>query len=148
MRKKYDYSEGRLIRKESGCGQPVGEEIGFLDKKYGKYHLAHIGDNLFFLHRLIWVWHNGSFGDLFVNHRDGDTQNNSIENLRLVTSQEAQFMRAGVKGCSYNSNSGKWEAYIKVNQKKMHLGLFGSEEEAGNAYIKAKQKYHKVKERV
>jgi len=39
-----------------------------------------------FVHRLIWVLFNGSIPDnMVIDHIDGDTTNNSIENLRCIT---------------------------------------------------------------
>lgn len=144
LKENYDYRDGKLVHIKPKRGRTVGQPIGFLDKRYGKYHLAVIDERLYFLHRLIWIWHNGSFGEFVINHRDGNTQDNRIENLRAVTQQESCFTRGGVKGCAYHKQTGKWEAYIKVNQKKIHLGLHPTEEDAGRAYIAAKVKYHKI----
>ena len=42
-----------------------------------------------FLHRAVWVDHNGSIQDGFVvHHKDHNTRNNSIENLELITVSE------------------------------------------------------------
>jgi hypothetical protein len=49
------------------------------------------------LHRRIWTDHSGPIPDGYdVHHRDGDWQNNGLENLELVTRQEHQaaHMRA------------------------------------------------------
>jgi len=38
----------------------------------------------------------------------------------------------------------KWKAQITVNGKNTYLGSFNIEEEARNAYLNAKLKYHKI----
>ena len=38
----------------------------------------------------------------------------------------------------------KWHAQIKLNGKSIHLGYFDKEEDAKNAYLKAKLIYHKL----
>ena len=38
----------------------------------------------------------------------------------------------------------KWCAQIKINKKKKHIGYFDNEEDARNAYLEAKAKYHVI----
>lgn len=61
-------------------------------------------------HRIIWLLHNKNIDqDLEIDHIDGDTINNNIRNLRLVTrvvNQRNRKMKStnttGVTGVSYN----------------------------------------------
>jgi len=48
----------------------------------------------------------------------------------------AQFS-SEYKGVSYNNPSGKWRAYIKINNKQINLGFFNTEIEAHQVYCKA-----------
>jgi hypothetical protein len=74
-----------------------------------------------------------------VNHNGLDNQRH---NLRVCTNTENncnQQTRSNpksskFKGVSRNKGKGKWRAYIKVNQKNIHLGRFTSELEAAKAY--------------
>jgi len=88
--------------------------------------------------------------NILIDHIDGNGLNNKKENLRLSTrSQNAQNKRKkvnaasrfkGVKNTSTEKNNLKkpWKAYIQdsVNNKRLILGYFLTEEEAAMAYDK------------
>lgn len=89
-----------------------------------------------------------------VDHRDGDGLNNRRENLRAATmTQNNQNRRASrtaasrFKGVFTNSgftNSGRglpWKAGIKVGARSIHLGYFGSEDDAARAYDAAAREH-------
>lgn len=81
-------------------------------------------------------------GVVQVDHRDGDGLNNVRSNLRPATnSQNAANRRRKLttassrfRGVSWDKKRNRWEAHIKVNQRKRHLGLFDREEDAARAY--------------
>ena len=99
------------------------------------------------LHRVIYYAHNQEWDisdvskNNFIDHIDGNKANNDIRNLRVVTSQQNSF-NTRAKGISWNKCAKKWAAQIYLNRKKIHLGYFDTEEEARNAYLEAKKKYH------
>ena len=62
-----------------------------------------------------------------------------MNNLRIVTNQENQFNR-NAKG--YHKNGKKFQAQISINGKNINLGMFDTKEEAHQAYLQAKEKYH------
>jgi hypothetical protein len=96
-------------------------------------------------HRLIWVYHYGSIdSNLDIDHIDGNKDNNSIFNLRLVTRQENCFNRSRLhaKGYSWSKKDKKWHASIWVNNKLKFLGQFINEMDARNAYLNACSQYH------
>ena len=77
-----------------------------------------------------------------VDHIDNNRKNNSINNLRWVTSQERCMNRCsnynsktGVNGITYNSKKNTWMASITKNKKKYNLGKFESKEEAIQARV-------------
>jgi hypothetical protein len=77
-----------------------------------------------------------------VDHEDGNRTNNSPDNLRLVTTRENQHNthkhRAGKKvGVYFHKAGGKWVAQIQINGKHYYLGLYDTELEAHEAYLKA-----------
>jgi len=99
----------------------------------------------FLKHRLMYLFYNFDFDifnpKLIIDHIDRNKLNNSIENLRSLTNQQNLFNTAA-KGCSFNKQSGKWEAYICLNGKKKHLGKYTTEEEAHAKYLEAKAIHH------
>ena len=79
-----------------------------------------------------------------VDYSNGDTLDNRRCNLRVATRLEQSRntgMRknnsTGFKGVSYIGKLGKFRAYIVVNRKQIHLGLFQKAEEASAAYEKS-----------
>jgi len=94
-----------------------------------QYLSAHIGDDRFFVHRIVWKL---AYNDepLMIDHIDGDTRNNRIENLRAATATENNQNRAiaadhkhGYFGVRENL-SGTWSASIGVNGKSIGLGTY------------------------
>jgi hypothetical protein len=87
------------------------------------------------MHRVIL----GCVGD--VDHKNGDTLDNRKCNLREATdsqnlmNQQPQIGRSSkYKGVCFVKRTEKWESYIKVGGKKMHLGHFSQEDAAAKAY--------------
>ena len=81
-----------------------------------------------------------------VDHIDGNGLNNQRSNLRIVTqqanSQNTHKHRAGrLVGCYFMKPRAHlltpWMSYITVNHKRIYLGVFGTEQEAHDAYLRA-----------
>jgi len=102
--------------------------------------------NVFF-HRLIYLFYNPDFDILnpkiILDHIDRDKLNNSIDNLRIATKQENSF-NTDAKGCCFDKSKNKWKCRIMVSGKVIYLGYYLTEEEAHEAYLKAKKIYHKI----
>lgn len=93
-------------------------------------------------HRLAWYLHYGELPKNFIDHIDGDRANNKIENLRDVTVQENNFNFSLAKGYYWQKKDKKFIAQIQVNKQWIYLGRHNTEEEARNAYLEGKKKYH------
>ena len=85
-----------------------------------------------------------------VDHIDGNTKNNCIENLRFATHSENLMNKRGhkntssvYKGVSFDKNSGKWVVRIKVDGVYKNMGLFEIEKEAAEVYNAAALKFYK-----
>lgn len=76
-----------------------------------------------------------------IDHIDRNKLHNHINNLQLSTQQRNCFNR-GAKGYYWNKKANKWQAQICVDYKVKGLGLYDEEEDAHNAYLEAKEKYH------
>jgi len=84
-----------------------------------------------------------------IDHIDNNRLNNNINNLRWATNQENSQNRqlssnntSGVKGVSFHKKANKWQAHIKIDGIKIHLGYFDNIEDAKQArVIKAQQAF-------
>jgi hypothetical protein len=79
--------------------------------------------------------------DLEVDHIDRCKTNNRLDNLRMVNRSQ-NMQNKLCKGYSWNKSSQKWKAMIMINHKAISLGRYDTEEEAREAYLRGKQKYH------
>lgn len=95
-------------------------------------------------HRLAWYLHHGKLPVHHIDHIDGNTSNNKIENLRDVTNQQNHFNERKAKGYYWHKSTSKFMARIKLNGKHNYLGCFDNEEDARKAYLEAKKKYHMI----
>jgi hypothetical protein len=79
---------------------------------------------------------------VLVDHKDRNTFNNTIDNLRFSTkSQNAMNSKlcsrstSGHKGVSWKQDKQKWKAYLTLNKKQIHLGYYDKIEDAIEARI-------------
>lgn len=79
---------------------------------------------------------------LFVDHINHDVKNNNIENLRIVSLQQNSWNKKNVKG--YRKRNNKFEAVLYVGHKPIWLGIYDTEDEAHQSYLKGKEIYQKI----
>ena len=77
-----------------------------------------------------------------IDHINGTKDDNRICNLREVTHQQNQHNQKNAKGYYHNGYS--YCSKIALNGKSIYLGSFDTEEEASQAYLEAKEKYHLI----
>jgi hypothetical protein len=78
-----------------------------------------------------------------IDHKNGNGLDNRVDNLRIVNSKQngqnqqlqGRSKTSQYKGVSFAKT--KWRAYITIDGKLRHLGLFNSEEDAAKAYDQA-----------
>lgn len=99
--------------------------------------------------RYIWLHYYGEWPplDVYVDHEDRIRAHNWILNLRLVTPTQNQQNKAGMgtyaKGVTWRDRKHKpWQARIRINGFRLHLGSFETEEEAAEAYQQACLQHH------
>ena len=77
-----------------------------------------------------------------VDHIDNNSLNDRLDNLQVVTqrenaSKDRKNKTSQYTGVHWNKIKNKWQSQIRLNGKKVGLGLFSCEHEAGLAYKKA-----------
>lgn len=99
-------------------------------------------------HRIIWEMHNGPIPEgMLIDHIDGDTKNNKLDNLRLATRQQNNANRtkttlnctvgAGLPKGVIKTSSGKFRARISYYGENYSLGTYDTAEQASEAYCEA-----------
>ena len=94
------------------------------------------------IHRLVAESFILNLNDLpFVDHKDINSVNNHISNLRWCNQRENNQNRSKnkngtsmYKGVCFHKTANKWHARIKHNGQQIHLGYYTDESEAGRAY--------------
>jgi hypothetical protein len=88
LREIFVYRDGFLYwNKSTGKCPHEGKKDGTINVR-GYYRIGYKRKN-YAGHRIIYALHHGfDPGIMYVDHIDGDTRNNKIENLQLVTAQE------------------------------------------------------------
>lgn len=114
------------------------------------YYRVRINSKPYRAHRLVWLYVYGKFPDGDIDHINGNTLDNRVENLRDVSkagNQQNQRRahkrnKTGHFGASEYMNTGKYRARIRVDGVIHFLGLFDTPEEASQTYIEAKRRLH------
>ena len=129
--------------KNRGPNAPAGRVAGCQDAE--GYVLIRVDLVIYKAHRLAHFYVTGAWPSSQMDHRNGVTSDNRWENLRVVdASGNAQNRRtpcsntSGWAGVSLDKRSGRWQAQIS----KRYLGKFDTAQEAGEAYLRAKEILH------
>jgi hypothetical protein len=123
------------------------EVIMKLDKRttYLKVHLSINGKSKQYdVHQLVamaFLGHQPNGHDIVVNHIDNNPLNNNVNNLELVSQRYNTSCNKTDVGTSWDKRRNKWEARIRINNKKKFLGYFDDKQDALDAYQKALDEY-------
>lgn len=117
-----------------------GKEAGVVvTKKRKKYRRIDICGRKIYAHRIAWAMYYGQHPDAEIDHKNGNSLDNSIMNLRKVShqtnSQNAMLQaksRSGYCGVNWHAETGKWRARVKINGREKYIGLFDDPVEAAN----------------
>ena len=80
--------------------------------------------------------------ELVIDHINDNILDNRLKNLQIVTNRfnvcktQGQYS-SKYKGVSWNKKMNKFQSYIGINKKRIHLGTFDCELAASYAYQKA-----------
>jgi len=91
----FRYKDGELYWKIKERGLNHKRAVGTLNKGYKVCKSKRFPQQMF-VHRMIWVMHNGSIpSGMVIDHIDINPTNNSINNLRCVTRSENSINTLG-----------------------------------------------------
>lgn len=120
-------------------------------KKNGKFYAyADIEGKTVSMHRRLLGLKNGD--PLIGDHINGCTLDNRKQNLRAVSSQQNAWNilshkknKSGLRGVCFHKQSGKWQARIYIEGKRVSLGYFLTKEEASEVYS---ARYNELKQEI
>ena len=113
------------------------------------YLIISIDDKRYTAHRLAWFWIYGTVPTGDIDHINGVRDDNRITNLRAVSRSvnmqnqrraRSNNIHSGFLGVQKNKD--KWQALIRVNDRRICLGTYITPELAYCAYLDAKRKLH------
>ena len=132
---KWRYTKGR-------CKE--GKIAGCLSKGY---IIIGLNGKNFQAHRLAWLYEHGEFPKGIIDHINRIKNDNTITNLRdtnfFVNNSNIGIQKSnnsGVTGVSFQKNRKTWQAQIRINGVRKHLGNFKSKEAAIDARQSAERK--------
>lgn len=144
----YDSEAGLFTWIKSGSGRRINLIAGHAHKETcGKEYIQIVINGINYrAHRLAFLYMNGSLPKHETDHIDGNGLNNIFSNIKEVTKAENNKNKRrpsnNTSGCiGVGRNKGKWIAYIKINQKMIHLGYFVTKFAAVYARHEANIKY-------
>lgn len=100
-----------------------------------------------FIHQqvaMVFLNHKSNGHSIVIDHINDDKSDNRVENLQIVTQRFNCRKTQGkytsqYKGVHYHKRDKVWCSAIMIDGKKIHLGNFHIEEDAGSAYQNALQ---------
>lgn len=113
-------------------------------RKYTVYAVRYTMESgvrsVIYMHRVI----TNAVPGMKVDHKNGNGLDNQRHNIRECNDKQNQQNRYPSGGCSsthkgvcWQINRHTWNAYITINHRRIHLGVFACEGEAANAYALA-----------
>jgi len=130
----FEYKDGELYWKLPRSKIKVGNKVGWTD--FLNYKVTEINGKHYKLHKLIFLMFYG-YMPKYIDHIDGNPENNKIENLREVThsqnmmnSKKKKNNTTGYKNVLIDKTSGKYRVQIRHNKKTFRSKLQDSLENA------------------
>ena len=141
LKKTFRINNGKLeridLRRTDGKWKVVDNKKNHTDG----YCRVNFNGRMVSYHVIVWILSTGKDipQGMEIDHINGNTIDNRIENLRLVTRRQNQQNRkkhrAGqLVGCCFNKSVGKYQAQIRIGEKRVFLGRYKTEQETHEAY--------------
>ena len=141
LKQVFEYESSGMLRRIGGRKEYPWRPSG----KRGAYLVTTVDEETLYLHRLVWQYHFG-YVPKIIDHVNGDTKDNRIENLRECTNAQNQYNsrikannKSGFKGVVFHPHCvhKPWQAKIVIEGKVRSLGYYPTAELAGAAYLLA-----------
>lgn len=132
---RYDPETGEFTWAKTWYGHVEGSRAGYT-RKDG--YLVIILDGRHLLgHRVAWLYMTGEQPSAYIDHIDGNAENNRFSNLRQATHQEnlsnvkpSSKNTSGFAGVYLRKKYGTWVAEVRVGYEKVYLGSYRTAQEA------------------
>ena len=146
MKELFQYKNGELYWKKLNFINQIkiGDKVDSIDK-INKYKTIKFNNKSYKSHQLIFLYHHG-YIPKEIDHIDGNSLNNNINNLREVTHQQNSWNQKKnrshngkptssiYKGVSWHKQIKKWVVRIRIDGKNKSLGVFDNEKVAAFIY--------------
>lgn len=147
--KRFEYRDGKVYWKtNAGNNKTAGKRAGTECKKSRRRFIL-INKIAYMEHHIVYILCKNVVPEE-IDHIDGDSLNNKIENLRIASRaqnlQNRQVQKnssTGFKGVFFDARRNKFFAKIGAFGKYTYLGAFESAIDAYHAYCEAAKKLHK-----
>lgn len=118
----------------------AGQIAGSTSHKFGYRYIVVKGHRIA-AHRLAWLFVHGQWPSSVIDHINGNTDDNRIENLREATRQQnsrnarlCATNKSGFKGVSWDKRRNTWKACIQIDRKTKMIGRYADAKDAARAY--------------
>lgn len=115
------------------------------------YRIITVARKIYLASRLAWLVSTGEWPECFIDHINGNKDDNRLNNLRNISrrgnveNQRKAMNRnksSGLLGVSKGAKDNKWKAKIHSHGCDYQLGRYDTKEEAHLAYVIAKRLLH------
>lgn len=137
----YDSATGIFTWKQRRGSASAGDVAGSATAIKGRrtsYCAIQINRKLYQAHRLAWIIVHGNIDScMVIDHINGESTDNRIENLRLVSQRQnmrnrriSKKNKSGYSGVHWCKTTEKWVASGRPDGKQTTLGKFKTKEDA------------------
>ena len=148
IKENFDYKDGELYWKVSPHGKiKINALVGTINPK--GYKITKLNGKCYRNHRIIFLMFHGYLPNC-IDHIDGNSLNNKIENLRVASfsenglnSKKPSNNTSGIKNVTWHKKLKKWRVRIAINKKMKTIGNYSDIELADLVAHEVRNKYHK-----
>ena len=148
IKSRYTYKNGNLYWKISPTNNiKIGSTVGCIQRRTG-YKVTYIFNRLYYVHRLIFLYHHG-YLPTSIDRINRDKTDNRIENLREcnpsqnIVNGKARKGTSKYRGVYWDKTKQVWITRVSYLGKVVFREKFTCEREAAKAYDKESFKYYK-----